>query len=342
MESRLARLLLVADTHLGFDLPFRPRIQRRRRGYDFFANFERALQPALRGAADLVVHGGDICYRSKIPAALVEMALAPLVQVAEQGIPVYLVPGNHERSRIPLHLWTAHPNIHIFDRPRTYICHLENGSIALSGFPFAQKIQDQFRDLVGQTQHTEVRADARLLCMHQTVEGARVGTHDYTFRNRPDVVRGREIPEGFSAVLAGHIHRAQVLRHDLLGNPLPTPVIYPGSIERTSFAERDEDKGYMMVKVGLVGCDRGRLVDVSFTRLPARPMVSLTIEPSTMEETSLAAHLTKQLAVLSPDSVVRLQVRGPGAEEVKQALNAEYLRHLAPPSMNITLSARDP
>lgn len=103
------RALLVADTHLGFDFPFRPRIERRRRGPDFFSNFERALQPALRGEVDFVVHGGDLLYRSKVPAALIEMAMAPLIRVAENGVPVYLVPGNHERSRIPLHLWGTHP-----------------------------------------------------------------------------------------------------------------------------------------------------------------------------------------------------------------------------------------
>jgi hypothetical protein len=37
----LIRTLLIADTHLGFDLPFRPRIKRRRRGPDFFANLSR-------------------------------------------------------------------------------------------------------------------------------------------------------------------------------------------------------------------------------------------------------------------------------------------------------------
>jgi hypothetical protein len=39
----IIRILFLADTHLGFDLPFRPRIQRRRRGPEFFANFKRAL-----------------------------------------------------------------------------------------------------------------------------------------------------------------------------------------------------------------------------------------------------------------------------------------------------------
>ena len=32
----MIRVLLLADTHLGFDLPSKPRVERRRRGPDFF------------------------------------------------------------------------------------------------------------------------------------------------------------------------------------------------------------------------------------------------------------------------------------------------------------------
>ena len=116
----IIRILFMADTHLGFDLPFRPRIKWRRRGPDFFANFERALLPALNGEVDAVVHGGDVLYRSKVPARLVEMAFEPLKRVAAAGVPVYLVPGNHERSTVPHGHLAAHPNIYLFDRPRTY------------------------------------------------------------------------------------------------------------------------------------------------------------------------------------------------------------------------------
>jgi len=56
----IIRILIPADTHLGFDLPFHPRIQRRRRGPEFSANFKSALLPALQGRVDCVVHGGDL------------------------------------------------------------------------------------------------------------------------------------------------------------------------------------------------------------------------------------------------------------------------------------------
>jgi DNA repair exonuclease SbcCD nuclease subunit len=54
------RILLLADSHLGFDLPVRPRTTRRRRGHDFLANYAAALQPALTGEVDLVVHAGGV------------------------------------------------------------------------------------------------------------------------------------------------------------------------------------------------------------------------------------------------------------------------------------------
>ena len=130
----IIRILLIADTHLGFDLPFRPRIQRRRRGPEFFANFDRALKPALNGEVDAVVHGGDLLYRSKVPPRLVEMAFDPLKQVAEAGVPVYLVPGNHERSAIPHGHLAQHPGIHLFDRPRTFTLQTRKGSLALAVF----------------------------------------------------------------------------------------------------------------------------------------------------------------------------------------------------------------
>lgn len=340
--SDTVRVLLVADTHLGFDLPFRPRIKRRRRGHDFFANFDIALQPALDRDVDLVVHGGDLFYRSKVPAALVDMAIAPLVKVADAGTPVYIVPGNHERSSIPLHLWTAHPNLHIFDQPRTFLWPGPQGSISLSGFPFARKVRDRFSELVIQTGFEEGPEVPRLLCVHQAVEGAQVGASNYTFRSGVDVVRGRDIPAGFSAVLSGHIHRAQVLRQDLGGRALAAPVVYPGSIERTSFAERKEEKGYVVLTIGLSDRDKGALLDVSFVPLPARPMVSLVLEPRDADTRLLSDHLKGRLRELDPDSVVRVVLQGPKAEDARQALSAALLRELAPPTMNIGLAIERP
>jgi exonuclease SbcD len=338
LKRSSARILLIADTHLGFDLPFRPRIERRRRGPDFFANFHLALDHALRLDVDVVVHAGDLFYRSRVPTALVQMAMAPLVRVAEAGVPVFIVPGNHERSHIPQHLWGAHPDLRIFDRPRTYVIDLQGFTLAFSGFPFTRKIRDGFTALVEDSGFEGAGADVRLLCLHQTVEGAQVGSVDYTFRSGPDVIKGSDIPRGFAAILGGHIHRSQVLRHDLHGHELATPVVYPGSIERTSFAERGEDKHVAILTVAASDRDGGELADISFVQLPTRPMVNMVVRPAGMDGAKMRRHLQQSLAKLDPDSVVRLQVKGVIPTSCRQVLSAPYLRNLAPASMNISLA----
>jgi DNA repair exonuclease SbcCD nuclease subunit len=337
-SPRSVRLLLVADTHLGLDYPLRPRIERRRRGDDFFANLEASLAPALAGEVDIVVHGGDLLDRPRVPADLAYLALAPLLRVASAGVPVYLVPGNHERSRIPYPLLSRHENLHIFDRPRTFVREFAGVSVALAGFPFRRQVRDQFVDLVAETGHRRQHADVRLLCLHQTVEGARVGPADYTFRGGPEVVRGRDLPAGFAAILSGHIHRAQKLTHDLRGRPFPAPVLYPGSVERTAFAERAEDKGFLRLELVSAPVTGGRLAAATFVRLPARPMVSLELAVGSLDPAGLRQRLTDELAGLDPDAVVRIRIRGSIPQAALPILAAPALRALAPATMNVTLS----
>lgn len=209
----VTRILLIADTHLGFDLPFKPRIQRRRRGPDFFSNYKQALKPALRGEVTCVIHGGDLFYRSKVPQKLVEMAFAPLKQIADLGIPVYLVPGNHERSAIPQSLFTLHPNIFIFNTPRVFLLETVGLRMGFAGFPYIRDaIRSRFLSIVEQTRWREHYADIWFLCIHQCVVGAMVGPSNYMFRHGSDVIRLPDIPDSFAAVFSGHIHRHQVLK----------------------------------------------------------------------------------------------------------------------------------
>jgi DNA repair exonuclease SbcCD nuclease subunit len=267
------------------------------------------------------------------------MAMASLVRVADNGTPIYIVPGNHERSKIPLHLWSAHPNIHIFDRPRTFRYEVNGTPVVLAGFPFTRKVSVHFRDLVNATQHTLEKGRLRLLCIHQIVEGAKVGPSNYTFRGGADVIKGSEIPADFDVVLAGHIHRAQTLTHDLKGLKLAAPVVYPGSVERTSFAERNEDKGYIILTLDLAGNSQERVVESEFFQLPARPMIKLELIYPRSEK-SLAEQLRNRLKTIDPNAIVRVDLIGPGKDTARDLLTAARLREIAPSTMNIDL-ARD-
>ncbi len=336
MPNPPIKILFFADTHLGFDLPAHPRVQMRRRGDDFFANYQFLLDLALAQKVDMIIHGGDLFHRPRVHPAIIENAYTPLIHVANAGIPIYIVPGNHERAKLPPHLWLTHPNIHLFDQPKTYLQKFNHGSIALSGFPFARKVQQKFSSLLLQTDYHHHQADCHLLCVHQAFEGAQVGPRNFTFRRGPDNIPGERIPRQFSLALSGHIHRSQHLTHALDGKPLTTPIIYPGSIERTSFAERDEEKHYVLLKIDPFF--KNPRPQIEFHPLPTRPMRKLEIPTTGLHLPQFDNLIRQKIAPLDPNTILRIQLTGPNAESFERALPAHHLRTLAPPTMNISLA----
>ncbi|HEY9228691.1 MAG TPA: metallophosphoesterase [Gemmatimonadaceae bacterium] len=336
MASRI-RLLLVADSHLGFDLPVRPRVGRRRRGYDFLANYSAALAPALAGEVDLVVHAGDVFDRSSVVPTTAYQAYEPLRRVADVGVPVFIVPGNHERSRLPHARFASHPRIHVFDGPRSFVANVGDTSIVLSGFPYERRdVRTKFASLLEQTEWQSAAGATRVLCIHHCVEGATVGPGDFTFTTAADVIRTRDIPLGFDAVLSGHIHRHQVLTTDLSRKPLNAPVLYPGSIERTSFAEMDETKGFMIVHIDESEGDRD--VRREFRRLPARPMVreELSVNGTTARTLETAVHAI--IARAPDDAVLSIRIAGELTDAHWRVLSGVRIRAIAPETMNVEIS----
>ena len=265
------RVVFFSDTHLGFDLPVRRRAHDSRsgprrpiRGPDFFSNFHYVLDYARRTRADALIHGGDLFFRSKVHPSIVDRAYQGLLDVAEHGIPVLIVPGNHERSVLPESLFLGHRNIHVFDRPRSFDLSIRNERLCVHGFPFLRNVRAGFASALASCGAVHADPDAiSLLCCHHAIDGAAVGPNGYVFRNADDVIDVHALPPGFAAILAGHIHRHQVLQAG-------SPIIYCGSTERTSFAEKDETKGFCEMLL-----DTDGLANVAFHHLPTRPMLDL-------------------------------------------------------------------
>jgi DNA repair exonuclease SbcCD nuclease subunit len=228
----------------------------------------------------------------------------------------------------------AHENIQVFDQPTTFIQRVKGRRIALSGFPFTREVKKEFPRLLSQTDWEEAQAEVHFLCTHQTFEGAQVGPVDFTFREGPDNIPPEWVPEQFTAVLSGHIHRAQQLSTTLSGEPLATPVIYPGSIERTSVAERFEEKSFKMIHLWW---EKGEMIqEVETHPLPARPMIKVTVPVEDYPPDQVLEHIQGQLSLLKQDAVVRVELTGQRADQVQRSISAANLRSCAPGSMNIS------
>jgi DNA repair exonuclease SbcCD nuclease subunit len=293
------------------------------------------LQYAHDTSPDLLVHVGDFFNRSKIPRGIVDLAYEPLFEVANKGIPVAIVPGNHERGRLPDSLWLRHSNIHIFDEPRSFTIESNGGDILIAGFPYYYgDLRTGFRSLLSNIRWHELKGKVKLLCMHHAVQGSQVGPSNYTFISGRDVVRSGDIPEDCTAVLAGHIHRTQILRSDDGGHSCP--VISPGSTERTSFAEKDEPKGFYDITFKPDSSGLWQVARTDFIGLPARPMHDIELDTRHTER-ALSDYLLSKIIGIDEDAIVRINVGDDVRNEMQGILSAPYLRSVFPPTMNVRL-----
>ncbi|OGL46951.1 MAG: hypothetical protein A2161_10440 [Candidatus Schekmanbacteria bacterium RBG_13_48_7] len=292
----------LADTHLGAEYTVRPRTLKERRGKDFFHNYELALQPAFDGNINFVIHSGDLFNRSKPPLDVITKAYEPLINVAQHGLPVFLIPGNHERSFFPRGLLLSHPNIHVFYQPETVVFRENDYLIAITGIPFVRKnARDVFRNYLKLSCWKTKIADIRILLVHQIFDNAIVGPHGYVFRKGEEVISRKDIPPDFDYVAAGHVHPHQYLENPFNKNQ---KICYSGSIDRISFAEINEDKGYIK------GTIDGNSISTKFFKLPVKQMLLFTWNVNELDSRSLQSKMEKVFQDLNPMSICRIKLIG--------------------------------
>jgi len=319
------KIIFLADSHLGFDFILRPKKVKRRRGPDFFNNFDKIIEHAKQIKADLIIHGGDLFYRTRVPEPIIDLVYERIFNIANYGIPVVIVPGNHESSRLPVSLFMQHPNIFYFTKPQVFKFNLQGIGFDIAGFPCVRDdIRSKFPEFVEELNNRFEENSIKLLCMHQTVEGARVGPSDYTFKFGKDVIPIKDIPSNYNAILSGHIHRSQILWSNQI------PVIYPGSIERTAFAEKDEKKGFYEITF-----NQSFEMKYQFIELETRPMIDIELTSEVYDQNKLEKDLIFQLKNIPEDSIIRLKMKNPVNIPL---LTVKLLDRIIPKTMNYQVS----
>jgi DNA repair exonuclease SbcCD nuclease subunit len=133
-----------------------------------------------------------------------------------------------------------------------------------------------------------------------------------------------------------------VLEHDMAGFRLPAPVIYPGSVERTSFAEVDEEKVALVLEfeTGHAGKTGPHLPWITRIPLPARPMAARSLVPAGMSPVQLEAALDRLCDGLLPDTVLGLYLKGEVPADLEPYLTMAVLRQRLPSGIRLTVTRR--
>jgi exonuclease SbcD len=326
----------TADTHLGFEILKVPQGHpqgRQNRADAIFQNFKTIIGHTLEVEADLFIHSGDLFNKYYIPRDILDILIRPITELARQGVYVVIIPGNHERSTFPFDLFQGAPNVYVFDSPKSVVLELGGYSVGIAGFPFLREYSRRtFFEALEETDYRGLRTDFNILATHQAFDQAVVGPADFVFRaTRRDTVSRHQVPVDFEYIAAGHIHRYQVLPHPLKPR---LNFVYPGSIQRISFAERDEDKVFVE---GELLHDR---IETRTIPLPAYDMEMVEIEASGLTVADCEEAVVSQFWRFSEDMVIRFNLTGGGKKSDYPNLDFKALRGKMPPVLECQFAVK--
>jgi len=266
--------LHITDTHFGVHYAVRPKnLLRRRYGDLFFQKTEQILKKIIKtNNIDFILHAGDFFNRSKPVSEVVNRAIQMFSTPLQKGIKTFIIPGNHERSFLPVGLFKLHTNLHVFDRPSTQLMEKNEIKVKITGIPYIRRnARTRFLKQINSINQNDMNeSNYSILLAHQIIEGARL--ENYTFLKGPNVIKFNVLDKKYNYIALGHVHRFQWMYQGInkiisINNQftafqsvnnrtwnfdqdqqlqLGPIVVYAGSLERVSFAEMNEPKGFIL------------------------------------------------------------------------------------------------
>ncbi len=291
-------VLLTADNHLDPSaVQYGPRRFDRKR--DFQQSFDVLVNFALENRPDLFLVGGDF-YDGILPGNPTRAYVAEqFKRLHEKDIKTVLISGHHDTPRSteqgvsPLSVHARSGHVYFFQdpHPTPKIFQFGNESVNVTGMSLNPSLGPDQDPLTGQKIDDE--GDVNIFLAHYPIEG-----FEGYFGQETHIGKA-SIPRSFQLFASGHLHRHQ--KNTING----TPVIYPGSTERTSFNEEGEEKGFCWFEL-----DKTGIVHQEFHPTPARLM-----ETVDMRVTGEGGSLTRQIQDvlekrIGAEKILRVRVLG--------------------------------
>ncbi len=274
-SAKPIRLLHFADAHIDIANYGRhdPDTGLPMRVMDFLHALDQIVDAAIEEKVDLVIFAGD-AYKDRNPQPTFQRAWGErMMRLSQAGIPTLLLVGNHDVSPAAGRAHTLHefstlsvPHIHVADRLALWTPEQLGLPVQIISVPWVsrsmlvgreetfgrtvEEIYERIEELVVQrVRHfieTAVPDIPLILTAHASVSGAKFGSERAVMLGHELVLSGGLVNDPkLDYVALGHIHKPQALS-DKGSHP---PIVYPGSIERIDFGEK-EDKRFVLAEVG--------------------------------------------------------------------------------------------
>ena len=349
------KILHTADIHLGSNTYGRIDSETglNTRLIDFKRCFEFMVRRGLDEEIDLFLFCGD-AYRTADPTPTQQKVFAECLKpIAEAGIPIVMITGNHDHpvsfgkaSALDIFGYIS-GEVYVFRKPDTAVIETRSGPFQLWAMPwpnrsmllskgeYRKKSPLEIREIIEQIYVEFIAAAAKdfdpalptVLAGHFSVQGSEYAGSERTslIAHEPKFTPGQLSVPPIDYVALGHIHKFQDRRTD----PEAPPVVYCSSIERISFKECDERKGFVLLSIEAK--DGEKETSYEFVDTPARRFLSLqvdareAVDPTEALVQAIAREDVAEAIVRGRYHIEEAQVGQSDAHRIREALKAAFV-----------------
>lgn len=330
------KILHTADIHVGYDTHGRHDASSglNTRWLDIEKSLKFMVKTALEEKIDLFLFCGD-AYKDALPSPTEQRILARALRpLLDAGIPTVFVAGNHD---YPSALGKAnalqifpdlHDKVYLFSKPRSQDFETKSGKLRIVGLPWPMRsmlagitenlgktpeelnakvheIYAEFIEVEAEKIRNEALPYPAILAAHLHIADAIISAGSERINSRDPMFNVATLAKReFSYVALGHIHKHQDLNEGAAERGEP-PVVYSGSIERITFSEEKDPKGFVIVEI-----DERKRACYRHVQTPARSMITVEIDIKNAENDEKA--MQKILDVLkchnARDAIVRVVI----------------------------------
>jgi DNA repair protein SbcD/Mre11 len=352
------KIIHFADLHLGVESYGHVDVQSglSSRLVDFLDSFDCLVEFALHNRVDVVLFCGD-AYKSRDPSQTHQREFAKRIKkLAENGIPVFLLVGNHDLPNAIGRATTteifdtlAIQSVYVGGHPGVFRVPTRDGILQIVALPWLKRsnvigkdeargmdfaqINDKMESILsGVIDKLCGELDPALpavLAAHVWVQGARIGSEGSMSLGQEHTLLTSAVAKPcFDYIALGHIHRHQVL------NEQP-PVAYAGSLERLDFGDEGDEKGFYFVEIQRTHQKRWTVFE--FHSISGRRFLTIEVDIGA-EEIDPNAKVLKAIELSQDElsgNIVRLEINLPqefagrlDEGRIRKASEAAYYFHI--------------
>ncbi len=254
------KFLHISDTHLGFSAYRKSTPDGiNQRELDVYKSFEQFVNYAIESKPDLVMHSGDLFDAVRPNNRAITFALKQLLKLSNSNIPCIIIAGNHEHPKLSEtgHIFSIFEHLeNIYPiykgKYEKILFEIKNKKIAIHAIP-QNNSKEIFKKEIDRLK-TDNDADYNFLMCH----GAVSGIQEFTMNEFNELMIPTEVlSKKFDYIALGHYHKYTKLADN---------VFYSGSVENLTFAEANEEKGFIENTI------EKNQIKSKFIKIKTRPM----------------------------------------------------------------------